>query len=310
MDDSRGTIPPALLREAAEAGLDVEPQGLRGEARLRSLRLRLPQPADAPAFVLACNDPAIRDGTELPTPYDHGHAEHFIDVKVPAGLADGSGVAFSIADADDVACGVVSIFGVRGDGSAQVGFWVAPEARGAGVATAAVVTAARWAFEVLALRRLTWRAVVGNLPSLATACAAGFTPEGTRRLGLRQREHYVDCWTAAALAGDELGSPVADRAAMRVEIAAGPWQLQPPVTYRDGMLAEHLLPVSACQPSGLWLVRHATTAEVHACVGVLTRGSQAWVVAGTTDAGDPDAGRTGAAAARRYCRDGLGLALA
>lgn len=309
MDDSRGTIPPALLRQAAQRGITIQPQRPHGALFGVPLRLRLPLPDDAADFVLACNDEMIRAGTELPVPYDYSHAQEFVEVKVPRDLDHGSAVAFSIVDGGDHALGVVSVFDIRMEGTAQVGFWVAPDARGQGVATAAVSAVTRWAFDVLALRRLTWRAVVGNLPSLATACAAGFTPEGTARLGLRHRENVVDCWTAAVVAGDKLGTAIdGPRAAMRVEIAAGAWQLQPPATQDDAKAAEALLPVSACLPTGMWLVRHATTAQVHACVGVLTADGRAWVVAGVANGGDGDAGQTGVAAATRYCRDALGLA--
>ena len=83
--------------------------------------------------------------------------------------------------------GVVGGIGVRflsdlDDGCAEIGYWVAAEARGRGVATAATRAAARWAFgAVPELARIQLRADVENVASNRVAEKAGFTREGVLR---------------------------------------------------------------------------------------------------------------------------------
>ena len=68
------------------------------------------------------------------------------------------------------------------DGIAEVGYWVAAEARGRGVATTAARLVAHWAFDVAPhLERLQLRADVLNAASNRVAEKAGFTREGVLR---------------------------------------------------------------------------------------------------------------------------------
>jgi RimJ/RimL family protein N-acetyltransferase len=67
-------------------------------------------------------------------------------------------------------------------GAAEVGYWVAEEARGRGVATGATRLAAEWAFEAdPELARLQLRADRENVASNRVAEKAGFTREGVLR---------------------------------------------------------------------------------------------------------------------------------
>ena len=83
--------------------------------------------------------------------------------------------------------GVVGGIGVRflddlDDGCAEIGYWVASEARGRGVATAATRAVAKWAFgAVPELARIQLRADVENVASNRVAEKAGFTREGVLR---------------------------------------------------------------------------------------------------------------------------------
>jgi RimJ/RimL family protein N-acetyltransferase len=68
------------------------------------------------------------------------------------------------------------------EGCAEVGYWVAADARGRGIATAATRAAARWAFDTVPeLARLQLRADVENPASNRVAEKAGFTREGILR---------------------------------------------------------------------------------------------------------------------------------
>ncbi|MGP4100590.1 GNAT family N-acetyltransferase [Nonomuraea sp. KM90] len=90
--------------------------------------------------------------------------------------------------------------GPRGDGTAEIGYWVDPRARGRGVATDAVRAACRWAFATQGLELIEWRAEVGNVGSRRVAERAGFLIEGTLRKRLRRhRGVRVDAWVGSLL---------------------------------------------------------------------------------------------------------------
>ncbi|MCF2533917.1 GNAT family N-acetyltransferase [Yinghuangia soli] len=67
--------------------------------------------------------------------------------------------------------------------TAEVGYWLMPEARGAGVATHGVATASRWAFGALGIHRLTLIHAAPNTASCAVANRTGFALEGVMRDG-------------------------------------------------------------------------------------------------------------------------------
>ena len=76
--------------------------------------------------------------------------------------------------------GVIELH-LLGDGIAQVGYWVRREARGRGVATAALRLAAGYAFEARGVGRLQLTTHPANRASQRVARRAGFTREGTLR---------------------------------------------------------------------------------------------------------------------------------
>jgi ribosomal-protein-alanine N-acetyltransferase len=75
-------------------------------------------------------------------------------------------------------------------GVAEVAYWVLPGARGRGVATAAVTTLSRWAFDEIGFQRLELLHSTENVPSCKVAAASGFSVEGT----LRQSVLHTDGW--------------------------------------------------------------------------------------------------------------------
>lgn len=85
--------------------------------------------------------------------------------------------------------GSVSVFKVDTDqADAEIGYWVAPWARGHGVAARAVRAAAAFGFEQAGLERIVLYHAVDNPASCAVARSAGFVQEGT----LRQSFRYGD----------------------------------------------------------------------------------------------------------------------
>jgi RimJ/RimL family protein N-acetyltransferase len=90
---------------------------------------------------------------------------------------------------------------------ADVGFLVAPRARGRGYAPAALRALCDWGFQALGLERIEWRAYVGNDASHRVAQKAGFRVEGTVRAGIPHRGERRDCWLGAILASDAAAEP-------------------------------------------------------------------------------------------------------
>jgi RimJ/RimL family protein N-acetyltransferase len=103
------------------------------------------------------------------------------------------------------------------------------------VATRATRALCRWALGSLGLRRLAWRAEVGNHASRLVAARVGFREEGLARQSLRHRDGYVDGWTAALLRGEllEEGQGPGSRATRRCKVFGREPPTLPFIT-RDG----------------------------------------------------------------------------
>lgn len=173
-------------------------------------RLRRLRTDDADDITRACNDRQIARWTQVPQPYHLEDAREFIYSR------GGEDHVWAI-DAD----GFAGVIGVRATMATmpgpvtEVGYWVAPWARGRGVATGALI-AVRDEFARVGYQRIEWEALAGNDASVQVARKAGFTIEGFRRQGLVHRGRLVDCvvggWTAP------FDAP---------ELVAGQWQVQP-----------------------------------------------------------------------------------
>jgi RimJ/RimL family protein N-acetyltransferase len=174
------------------------------------LHLRAPGPSDWPAVHAACQDPAIRRWTSVPSPYTERDAQDFVSRYAAEGWRSGRRATFAVCDATSgallgtAALGHLGVDDDTDDGIGQVGYWTAPEARGRGLTTQAVLTLCRWGFGALGLARIEWYAEVGNVGSRRVAEKAGFTYEGLLRSRLVHRGRRVDAWVGGLLAG-ELG---------------------------------------------------------------------------------------------------------
>jgi RimJ/RimL family protein N-acetyltransferase len=85
---------------------------------------------------------------------------------------------------------------------AEIGFWLAPWARGRGVGSAAVRAACEWAFDHWDLNRIEMTTLPDNEGSLALARKIGFTREGLLRQRNFERGNYVDIVMLGALRGE------------------------------------------------------------------------------------------------------------
>lgn len=103
----------------------------------------------------------------------------------------------------DVAVGYVALRTIfLAEGSAEVSYWVMPQARGQGVAARAVGVLARWAFTDLGLHRLSLMHSVANPRSCAASLRAGFAAEGVLRAHLRHADGWHDMHLHGRLASD------------------------------------------------------------------------------------------------------------
>ncbi len=170
--------------------------------RIERVVLSIPVENDIDAIHAACQDPDIPRFTTVPSPYERQDAEEFV-AKVADTWAQGHDRTWAIRHRDELA-GMIGFYRV-GDGAAEIGYWMARDARGRGLLTEAAQALVGWGFadDGMGLQRIEWRAVVGNLASARVAQRLGFRYEGMLRLGLHSPRGRDDGWIAGLLATDE-----------------------------------------------------------------------------------------------------------
>jgi RimJ/RimL family protein N-acetyltransferase len=173
----------------------VPPTLSDGEVVVRGLR-----EGDIPAIVAACQDPEIPRWTRVPSPYTREDAERFLAVAATEAAA-GEGIALAVADADDRLLGTIGLMGLDDGDSGEIGYWTAPEARGRGLTTRAVVLVRDWAHETLGLATIEILAHRDNRPSQVVAERAGFVDTGEIRRVPRMQPDRQDGYKRYAWRG-------------------------------------------------------------------------------------------------------------
>jgi RimJ/RimL family protein N-acetyltransferase len=144
-----------------------------GDLVLRPKRIE-----DVDAITAACQDPEIPRWTLVPSPYTRADAEAFLRSSAEDEAA-GRSANFLAVDAGDRLLGSFSVMELdREPGYGEIGYWVAAEARGRGVATRAVRLLAQWALAELGLTRIEILAHKDNPASRRVAEKAGFADTG------------------------------------------------------------------------------------------------------------------------------------
>jgi len=120
--------------------------------------------------------------TRIPADYGEEDGRAFID-GAPGRRARGESLELAVAGAGGGRLlGAIGLVIDRHDGArAEVGYWVAPWARGKGVSARALTLLSGWALGPLGLARLDLYASVSNVASLRVAGRCGFVREGTLR---------------------------------------------------------------------------------------------------------------------------------
>jgi RimJ/RimL family protein N-acetyltransferase len=167
-----------------------------------AVTLRAHTEADIDPVHEMCQDPEMQRWTTIPVPYLREHAVNFLTEIIPNGWRDGGTWAWAI-EYDGQYAGTIDLRDGEG-GVGEVGFAVAPAARGAGVMTRALKLVVRYAFDELGWDRVIWRAFVGNWGSRRVAWKAGFrglvvVPGGGKARGVRHDE-----WVATVGRDDAL----------------------------------------------------------------------------------------------------------
>ena len=124
-------------------------------------------------------DRSMYEFLTLPFPYDDAAAREFVTSIGHEGRDDGSG--FGCAVAERSSGRVVASAALRLGAEPEIGYWVAPDARGHGYATECCEVLAELGFGRLGLARISIACDVRNLASARTALAAGFRFEGAAR---------------------------------------------------------------------------------------------------------------------------------
>lgn len=165
--------------------------------------LRPHEPGDAAGVLEMATDPVTVAHTTVPTPYSPADAERWVREQVPAMWRDGTAWSWAVLADDGGRERFAGGVDVRRGPVPDVGYALAPWARGRGLMTRAVRLAVGHAF-AQGLPVVHWYAHVGNLASWRVAHACGFRFDGERRLALDQRGVLRDAWSASLVPGEPM----------------------------------------------------------------------------------------------------------
>ncbi len=154
-----------------------------GELRTARLLLRPYRPGDAPSVAEACRDELIQRWLPLPNPYTNEDAVIWCRDVAPHFRESGEGIEWAAVRLADEQ--LIGSFGLKRTdwraNSSEIGYWVAPWARGEGLAVEAVLVVARWLLVEQRFERMALRAATGNRASQRVAEKAGMVREGIAR---------------------------------------------------------------------------------------------------------------------------------
>jgi RimJ/RimL family protein N-acetyltransferase len=158
-------------------------------------------------FAGFCDPLCLRFSWPLVEPFTEGHVLRHFDEEEEARLR-GEELNLAVVDSADSAdsgliMGGASMYDVDLDQArAATGYWLAPHARGRGVATRTLRLLARWAFSHLHLARLELTCAPDNLASQRVATRCGFVREGVLRSHVRFKGGRRDSVMFSLLPGE------------------------------------------------------------------------------------------------------------
>lgn len=167
--------------------------------------LRPGRRSDAPQKFAGFSDPlCLRFSWPLAEPFTEAHVHGRFDEQEELRL-HGEELNLAVVDATDFdqVWGGASVYEVDLDQArAAVGYWLAPDARGRGVATRTLRLLARWTFDHLAVARLELTCAPDNVASQRVAERCGFVREGVLRSHMRFKGGRRDTMVFSLLPGE------------------------------------------------------------------------------------------------------------
>jgi RimJ/RimL family protein N-acetyltransferase len=149
------------------------------------------------------DDPDVLRFTRLPVPPPPGYARQWLD-RYEAGRRDGTREAFAAVDDEDGSfLGLALAVDIdREAREVELGYIVAPAARGRGVASEMLDELTRWAFAELEALRITLIIDVENRASARVAERCGYVLEGVMRSSYLKDDMRVDAGLWSRLPSD------------------------------------------------------------------------------------------------------------
>ncbi len=177
---------------------------MREPVRTDHLRFEPLGAAHLEALARMALDPGVQRFTRVPVPPPPDFAPIWL-ARYETGRRDGTREGFAILDAADGRfLGFAAVPKIdREARTVELGYLVAPEARGRGVATAALWWLTRWAFAELGAERLELLISVDNEASKVVARRCGYTFEGVLRSLHFKQGLRADTEIWSKLAGEE-----------------------------------------------------------------------------------------------------------
>jgi RimJ/RimL family protein N-acetyltransferase len=172
---------------------------IEGETALRAWR-----DSDLEPLVVACQDPEISRWTRVPYPYGSTDARAYLLQRhdsLHAGIAAPFAIV-SAADRDHLLGSISLMRFAWQHARAEVGYWLARDARGQGHVTRAVRLVTAWGFRSLGLERIDLLAATENPASQRVAERCGFTREAVLRSYLEGKDGRQDMVAYGLLARD------------------------------------------------------------------------------------------------------------
>lgn len=141
------------------------------------ITLRPLETGDIPSVLAASQDPVTMEFTVVPNPYTEADARDFVESRLTR-VWPGFDVA--IVDRDGIFLGLCGLRAEDDDAVTKIGYSVAPQARGRGVATRATRLLIGYSWQIGALR-VGLDVYASNAASRAVAGKCGFVEEGVLR---------------------------------------------------------------------------------------------------------------------------------
>ena len=163
-----------------------------------TLTMRPMRPSDAEDIYRAVQDPEIPKFTTVPADYPIDLAIEFANTRAAASFVNKTELVFVIEDARLATVGYPYSNGFAGVMSlhtidipnhrAEIGYWLAKEARGHGICTKAAELITEYGLMTIGFKRIDGVVDVSNVPSKAALLNAGYEFEGIMKSYVTRRD--------------------------------------------------------------------------------------------------------------------------